>query len=322
MRWRWLVPMQVVVLLTGSSALRAEAESEPNLADRFLVRWASIQYKYNKSVTLHNGALLRVGTQSGSSKDLTLSCLVGIREPDRIVGTSREASITRITDGDGREMDMRLFPARPAQYYEGLRYGLRPLPPPRWKKALRSLLRLPPENDEGRFVAKLQPSEMEIRLNPVLLEQADPEIDVLEGYFYALVAESLDYVEVPFEANDRWVRVTPELEIRVRKAQCTQTKYEYDIETRAPGASDRRPLRVGYPVPSRAVVALQFIRDDGELTLSGGWSGGLPARVGGKASGPSYNARIKTIRLVVAVNASHRKIPFGLKHIPLPDPNE
>jgi hypothetical protein len=308
--------MQVVVLLSGAAAC------EPNLADRFDVRWSSI--RYDKSVTVCNQARLRMGAQSGNSKDLTLSCLIGIREPDRIVGTSREATITRITDGDGRDIDMRLFPARPARLYEGLRYGLRHLPRPRWVRTLRSILRLPAKWYTGRFVSELRPSEMEIRLNPVLLEQADGRIGLLEGYFYALVAESLDYMEVPFKPNDRWVPVTPELEIRVRRAQCTQSKYEYDIETRAPGRRDRRPwpLRVGYPVPSRLVVARQFIRADGEPALSGGWSGGLPARVGGNASGPSHNARIKAIRFVVAVNASHCKIPFELRDIPLPDPNE
>jgi hypothetical protein len=317
---RRLVVIVLLVLIAGSSAVRAEAETEPNLADRFDVRWASI--RYDKSITVCSQAGLRAGTESGSSEDVTLSCLIGILEPDRMVATSREASISRVTDGQGREIDEGLFPARPARYYERLRYGVRHLPRPRWMQAVRSILRLPAERYTGRFVSELRPSEMEIKLSPALLEQADGRIGRLEGYFYALVAESLEYVDVPFEPNDRWVRVTPELEIRVRKAHCTQSEYEYEIETRAPGRRDKRPLRVGYPVPGRFVVARQFICHDGRPIHPHGSPGGLPAAVSGKGREPSHNARIKAIRFVVAVNPSHCKVPFTLRNLPMLDPNE
>jgi hypothetical protein len=177
-----------------------------------------------------------------------------------------------------------------------------------------------PERTSPQLVTELQPSTLAMDLDPVLLTQSDGEITRLEGYFYALVAESIETIEVPFEPNDCWVRLTPELEIRVREAQCAESRYEYHIETRNGDVGGRPFLRVGEPMSSRLVCDRQFIDADGKPAGHFGPMGRLPGHIGGRGSGSGRNVQIETIRFVIAVRPTHRKVPFELEHVPLPDP--
>ncbi len=82
-----------------------------------------------------------------------------------------------------------------------------------------------------------------------------------------------------------------------------------------------RPLEVGQPLPGRMVVEQQFIGADGKSSFHPR-PGFLPAPIGGHGSGSGGNAPIKTIRFVVAVSPTERKIPFELSHVPLPNPDQ
>jgi len=321
MRWRSLIVVQVMLFSAGVAASRAESKTEPKLADCFNVRWSSIQF--NRSVVLRNPAQTPGGSQPTSSESLTLSCEVEVRDPNRVLGISREATIRGMTGGAGREINAESPPSRRPQYYEGLRYRPRMLPPsqpPRWKRVMRSLLRMAPKRTSPQLVTELQPSTLVMEFDPVLLAQGDGEITHIEGYFHALVAESLEYIEVPFEPNDCWVRLTPELEIRVREAQCGQSRYEYHIETRNGDVGGRPFLRVGEPMPGRLVFCRQLMDADGKRAGHFGPMGRLPGHIGGRGSGSGPNVQIEAIRFVIAVRPTHRKVPFALEHIPLPDP--
>ncbi len=108
-------------------------------------------------------------------------------------------------------------------------------------------------------------------------------------------------LDVPFEPNDQWVRLTPTLEIQLPQASCTASSFQYRLETR-PQSQDSRPLKPGDPLSSRLVVARQLIRPDGKpRDRPFGPSPWVPAPVGGGMSGSGPDCQIKTLRLVIAV---------------------
>jgi hypothetical protein len=273
-------------------------------------------------VQVHNPAVS--STKLEASESLSLSCEIVIRDPNLVLGTSREGVITQLTGSNGREIALSPAPSRsrPGQNYEGLQYQERftqPQAVPRWRAWLRSTLRLPRDTSfRPQLVTELRPSPMGLSLDMALLRQAGGELRSVKGYFHALLAESIENVDVPFEPNDTWVRLTPDLEIPVREASSTGSSFRFHIETRPPGGSYGRPLSVGDPLPSRS-----------------SWAGSCSARtasqrsrrilapacpVGGMGGRPQ--CQIETIRFLVAIRPTDCRIPFEFQHIPLPDPNQ
>jgi hypothetical protein len=313
------VVVYVLGVSVGFCAAGTESKREVELADRFEARWTSI--RYSKAVVLNNPAAAQRQARQEVSEGLTLSCEIAIRKPDLILGTCPEVVITELTDARGRRLDVTQPSRRSRHSYEGLRYHERfaqPGKPSRWRTLMRSVLRLPPPPIPGpQRVRELQPARMDIRLDMALLENNGQEIRCIKGHFHALAAESLDHVEVPFEPNDNWVPLTPDLEILVREATCAGSSYRYRIEA-SPQGSVMRRLCVGDSLPGRFVLAQQLIGADGKPTHYGPGFPHLPAHVGGSGSGGGGNSQITAIRYVIAVNPRECKVPFQLEDIPLP----
>ncbi len=323
-RVRRVVVVQVVLLLVDPFPVQAGSEFDAKAAAHFAPRWS--QVTYNKVVQVRNPAVS--STEREASENLSLSCEIVIRDPNLVLGTSREGVITQLTGRKGREIALSPAPSqsRPGQQYEGLQYQERPTRPPvvpRWRTWLRSTLRLPQDSTfRPQLVRELRPSSMGLSLDMAVLQQAGGELRSVQGYFHALMAESIDNVDVPFEPNDTWIRLAPDMEIRVREASSTGSSFRFNIETRPQGGSYGRPLSVGDPLPGRLVVGRQFLGADGKPT---GYFGGfwhLPAPVGGMGGGGGPNTPIKAIRFIVAIRPTECRIPFELQHIPLPDPNQ
>jgi hypothetical protein len=319
---RWSVGVQIIVILGGLSTGWAEPAVNAKITDYFKVNWSSVSY----DKTLNNPKVSSEKQQV--SERLSLSCEVEILKPDLTLGTSREGVITQLTDRSGRNIDAGTSSSVQSRMmripYEGLRYRTRFVQPPqpsRWLAYVRSILRLPRRaRSRPEPVSELQPSEIRVQLDTGLRERAEGEIGRIKGYFYALVAESIKYVEVPFEPNSNWVRLTGGLEIQVVKAQCTGSSYQYEIATRSQGQYDRM-LSAGDSVPRRIVMGRQFIGRDGKPIRHYSGYRRMPASAGGRGSGSgSRIGQVKTIRYMIAVNPAHYKIPFELEHIPLPKP--
>ena len=103
------------------------------------------------------------------------------------------------------------------------------------------------------------------------------------------------------------------------EAQSTESRYSYRIETRGEQAF-RGWLHPGIDLPNRLPLGQELLDKDGKSVHSP--SGGHPkltASLGGKGSGGTTSVGgVEKIRFVIAVNASHHKIPFELDDIPLP----
>jgi hypothetical protein len=215
--------------------------------------------------------------------------------------------------------------------YEGLRYHQRMSQPPktpRWKAFLYKYIRIPQKPFRPQLVNQLEPSRLQFELDLGLLGHTGKEIKSLKGYYYVLMAESIQHIEVPFEPNDQWVGLTDEIAIQVREAECKITgsrlKYNLDIEESRLGGERFNRISFGDYLPEKMVMGRQLIGKDGKSLDRHMGHGFLPAHVGGSSSGSRSGSGgvspIEKIRFVIAVNPKHCKIPFELKNIPLPNP--
>jgi hypothetical protein len=315
--------IQIIVLLFGLPIVSAGAGVDKKVTDLFKVNWESI--RYDKSVYRRNPEFTL--NDPSVRENLSLSGRIEIKDPNLVLGTCQQGIITEMTDHKGQKIDhSQELPRR--MYYEGLRYNQRYIQPqllPRWKTVIRSLLRTGPTSSRPELVNELQPARLEIQMNIRLLETPGGEIGSLKGYFYIIIAESLKYIDVPFEPNDNWVRLTDDMEVHVREAKCTTTsasrsRYSFDIEENWTGGPRTNRLSIEDYLPERIVTGRQFIGVDGKPTQHFMGMQSLPAHVAGSGYISGSDIQIKKIRFVIALNPSHYKVPFEFKNIPLPDP--
>ena len=323
-RLYWIVLITVTVLFMGSSPPRAESEPKPKIkvADHFKVSWSSITY--DKKVSLRNPAVS--GDQEQEvSETLLLSFEVESLDPNLVLGICREFMIEEVTDGEGANIEFAPMSSRSSQMdYEALHYRrryVRPPKPVRWKTAIRYVLRLPPKaKTQGRWVVELEPNRMQIGLDVGLSKRGGGEIGRVKGHFYALVAESLEHVELPFKPSDNWVRLTPYMEIRLREAQCTEKRFSFYTNRRPQGGASMRTMSTQDYLPGRVVAARELIGENGKPISHSFGIQRLPAHLLEGTNGGGSDCLIKSIRFVIAVNPTHHEIPFVLEHIPLPKP--
>ena len=317
--WR-VITVDMLVLLAGLPVAWAGSRLDVKAADYFTVKWSRIGY--TKADAIQNTS----ATKQETSENLVLSCPITIRDPNMVLGTLQQGVVTQVTGRKGQDISVDSPPQQQVFPYERPRYQQRftqPPKEPRWRSALRSVLRLSPTRiPTPRLVWELQPSQMNLQLDTKALDQAGGQLRQVKGYFHALVAESVENVDVPFERNDRWVRLTPNLEVRLSQASCTTSSYQYRVET-YPQNDGSPPLRLSDPLPARLVVARQLIGPDGKPREDHfGQPPWLPMHVGGAMSGPYADYQIKALRFVIAINPAHCRIPFEFQRVPVPDPNQ
>jgi len=301
---------------------QAKLEFNTKVAKCFKVSWHSITY----SKTLYNPAVSAKGRDQKVSESLSVSCEAEILDPKLVVGTCKKPIIEQVTDSKGRDTDISRAQPRSSRmymYYDTPRYRpSRTLTPPSPLAQLEgkaSALKLPlrPRHRLQRSM-ELQPVRMGIKLDPGLLGQGQREIGRVKGYFHALIAESFEHVEVPFKANDKWVRLTSDVEIQVHKAWHTGSAARFDIRQRGRGTRARR-LHVEDRLSGGIVVDREFIGAGGQPDTPFRGRRSLPGPIGGPGR---YNIgrRIEKIDYLIAVGPSHHRIPFEFEHIPLPGP--
>ncbi|MHC4700778.1 MAG: hypothetical protein ACYTFQ_09395, partial [Planctomycetota bacterium] len=232
-----------------------------------------------------------------------------------------------ITDGQGEEVPTTLARSPPGYtQYSPLHYRTRyvsPPKPPKWKTAVRSALRLPPKQSASRQLAtELDPSRARIALDVGLTKGTDMKMATVKGHFYALIAESFKYVELPFEPNDSWVRLTHDQEVSIRDAWQRGSSYYLNTQTRPHKASFTGHLYPEGFLPEQMVVDRQLINQEGKRIDRYLGSMRLPFTVREDLSGGGSRVEgtIEKVRYKIAVNPAHQKIPFTLENIPLPKP--
>lgn len=272
---------------TTRNSYAEDSQFGSKVADSLNVRWRSITYEKR----LYNPALTSNKQGQPRAERLSLLCEVDMPEPELVLGTCNDSVIGQITDSQGRNVEIGPVPSRSILVYRDK---------PRFMVS-RTYVGL----DGGP-----EPTRLRVELDGGLCKRVSGEIR-LKGHFYALIAESLEYVDLPFEPNDNWVSITPDVEIRVRKAQNEANRYRFEIEQRPDNVRQVIGMRVGDPLPSGFVVDRQIIIQTSAMGADGAGSFGS---IGGSGSG---SGRAEKIRYTIAVNPAHQTIPFELEQIPL-----
>jgi len=264
-----------------------DLESGSKVADGLNVRWRSLEY----TKTLYNPAFTSNKQGQSKAESLSLSCKVDMPEPELVLGTCNDSVIEQITDSQGRDVEIGNIPSRSIFVYRDR---------PRFRVS-----RMYVGLDGGP-----EPTPLRVELDCGLYKRVSGDFG-LKGHFYALIAESFEYVDLPFEPNDNWLSITSDVEIRVREARNEALRYRFEIEQRPENVRQAFGMRVGDPLPSRFVVDRQIIVQKSSVGAGGSSSSGS---IGGSGSG---TGRAEIIRYKIAVNPTHQAIPFELEHIPL-----
>lgn len=311
----------VVVYSLGMAAARAEADANSKLADNFKVSLVSIKYPAAPPFSRSPGV-------EQTAEQLRFDCEIAMSDANLVLGVSQRGTIAKIRKDGGQTVDV---PEQKSSERMGMLYiyhspryrrqFVAQMKAPKWKTVIRSILRLPPPIGRWpKWSDRLVPSQMTLELDSGLIGQDSEKLDCVEGYLYVVMAESFEYIDVPFKPSEKWVRLTADLEIRVLEARTTESHYDFRIETRRGERAFRTPLSPASDLPDRFPVDRQLRGRDGRpFGRRSGPIFGLPS-VGGRGSGGgSKIGPIEKIRFVIAVNPSHHKIPFALEDIPLPE---
>jgi len=301
---------------------QVRAQFNEKVAKCFEVNWISITY----SKTLYNPVVSTNSKEQGVSEKLSVRCEAEILDPKLIVGTCNIPIIEQITDGKGRDTDIsRAQPYSIRMFYRSLQYrpSLIPTLPSaliQWEGKARTALGLPLlARHRPKRGPELQPVRLSIQLDPGLLRQDPVEIGCIKGYFHALTAESVKHVEVPFKPDNKWVRLTSEVEIQVNKAWHIGTAARFDIRQRWRTGGSAHRLFVGDSLPDGIVVERQFIGKSSWREMPFKLGRSLPVPIGGSGS-HNVGQRIENIDYLIATSPNHNRIPFEIEHIPLPKP--
>ena len=308
-----------------SSAQRLPEQVKPQfnkeVADCLEVNWNSITY----SKTIYNPAVSGKSQDQVVSEKLSVRCEARILDPKLIIGTCDIPVIEQIIDGKGRETDIsRAQPRSNRMYYSTLEYkpSLTPTLPSSlfyWEGRARLALGLPLRARHlPKHASVLQPVRMGIQLDPGLLRRDTGEIESIKGYFHPLTAESSKHVEVPFKPDNKWVRLTSDVEIQVRKAWHTGTMARFDIRQRGRTGAAASYLYVGDSLPDAIVVERQFIGKESRPKPPVKFGRSLPGPIGG-SGGSDTGRQVEKIDYLIATSPKYNRIPFEIEHIPLPE---
>lgn len=224
------------------------------------------------------------------SADLSLQCNITVPDPCLVVAWCPDPVIEEVTDSRGRVLDVKLE-----------------------QKSSQSYSWSPREF-----------SSFNVDLDPVLSEEVGGEIKRLKGYCNILMAESLEHIDLPFAPSDEWIRLTPDVEIRVTEALNVESMYHCRIDVRDTiGKLGEEPfdnvimgVHVGDPLPDRLLLLPTIVAQNNSGFGGGGMGyGGTQGKGVIEGSGIGWADKI---RFNFRINPSNRRVPFEITNIPLP----
>ena len=274
-----------------------ESDSGREIAELFkVVNWASITY----TKTLRNPSFCENPSER-TAENLTLRCQIEMPEPELVIGWLNDPVIEQITDTQGNSFDFYQVQNNSGLYYTQNHSTTH-------QRSGRS--------SKGQE-EKTKRISLNVNLNEVFNKGIEGEIKQIRGHCKVLTAESVEYVDLPFEPNDKWVRVSPEMEIKVLEAKNLDGSYRYSINVNKTSQMRRRPmLPIGEALPNRLASGPTIIEQ-----RKAGNSGSLGGSMGNMGTGVmrgSGAGRAEKIRYTIGVNPAHRVVPFEIVDVILP----
>lgn len=288
------------------ASITAQKENSPasvKTARGLNVHWSRVEY-YKE---LRNPDIPPQYQNSLEPERFSISFVIKMADPRLLLGISIDPTIEKIKDSRGVVIDINQKPPQTKRLYHNV--------------TLMSWLTTINLNHPERTKIPTEQCTPRMELDTSLHERLGNRIGLLKGYYEGLMAESFEYIDVPFRPNKNWVRLTEEVEIRVVDARNVPNAYYYNIEQYPEDAISAKRVAIGEQLPHKLVVGRQMIGRNhsivsagGSFTISGGGSG---AGIGGKGEGIGS---AETIRYIIAVNPAHVIIPVELRDIPLSVP--
>lgn len=283
---------------TGNTTAVGAFQDGTKTVSDVTVHWNALTYRK----MLYNPSVRPQYRDSRGTESLSLSCEILMADPRLLLGIIPDPVIEKIEDSRGNEVEFSQKPPASGRRYVQDVFFIR------WMREIN--LNHP---ERTRMPAEHNPPNME--LGAGLRERLGGKIGLLKGYYEALMAESIEYIDLPFRPDENWVRLTEDVEIRVAQARNVPDVYHYDIEQRPAIAPAANRISTADPLPGRLVVGRQMIGRNDSMISAG--SGGGPGSIGGKGDGIG---RAEGIRYVIAVNPAPVRIPFELRQIPVSVP--
>ncbi|MHC4518575.1 MAG: hypothetical protein ACYTAS_08310 [Planctomycetota bacterium] len=323
-RWSYVRCWGAVALLIGGAictpGVTGESAGDPNEAgwdvtDRFAFVWDSVEVSsqvFNPSYT---------GRRDLYECDRTLAVAgkIHILDANDLVGMQvSDPNVLEVVDGDGNNVRWAPLPVRPIRQYQALKYE--------WPI---------PRNPFATPEPVLQPYDVSVSFCVDLSQELGPSLSLFQWCAYAVYAEDVIEVDVPFEASDDWIEAAPGLQIRVTKATVECCDYTYWTEVRHGGgtvqAFDAR-LSPAEPIADYLVMRTLPLDAQGQPVSAAEddrvspaiWSERVDSTSWGTAKCGGWllvlitQAEIKSIRHVIVVHPAEVKVPFTLTDLPLP----
>ena len=170
-------------------------------------------------------------------------------------------------------------------------------------------------------------------------------MDPAEGYpsllrelgfsLYALTAEYIQYIEVPFRASDQWIAILPDYQLKIEEAVSEGKNYAYRMLFRYTGQGERPSshisVREDEPLPRYWDMGLTFLNAEGKDVFKVAGPGSSGSSRGSSGSGEGHGVysatghgecgacgAVKTILFRFAVNPSEVELSYVLNDIPVP----
>jgi hypothetical protein len=187
---------------------------------------------------------------------MSLSGIIDIIDSNGLIGWAQSPSSVKAYDQNGQLIASSTTDSSLVRWYQQPMSWHLPDNFPTWMKLNRVSLNLPVEPDVAY---------------PDVLSSVEWTMNVL-------VADEAKTVDIPFQASDTWVELTPGMEILVEQATAEQGKYQYRIQLRYDPAqvdcltSGMVSLWRDEALPAAAVLKMDVVNAQGESVRSG--SGG------------------------------------------------
>ncbi len=299
-------------LVYGNNTKKPETlHFDGNAGDLMRVRWKSILMKK----TLYNPAVSTKERSSNESETMTVTCDIEMPEYQLVLGVCSEPIITQVSDSRDNVLDVNQ--EKNARQYK---YSFNPV-------AIMERIKGGDTRMPEGWPKHPKHGEQKLDISSMLHEPIEGGIGRIKGYFNILVADSIEYIELPYEPGYEWIELTPDLQIKVAEAQNISGMYHYNIDVITNTQKHYKMIgvpeaSVGDTLPSRFVFSIGTVEPPKPFAMySGGFNaGGTQWRVKdgkGVMSGQGYGV-VDKFRIAIANNPSHHEIPFEIERIPLP----
>ncbi len=294
------------------TANKAEKEDEltpEQLAEQLEFDWQSINIQASRGLK---------APAASASRSLSIYGQVKIVKELDILAIAQQTDLTEATDDNGN--DLVTGEAKPGAQPALMPRVVRALaggavrPAPVQQRYYQFPHRNPPQPP---WFGSLNPMGINVNLN--LNQAAVPsKLAKVKGTIAILVGKVQAPVDIALAASDEWTELTPDLSLRLTKAEIDGSSIQYQLESRGDDAIKNFHGWVGQnqPLPKTMITKVAFIDEFNQEHEIHTGSAFNPNTSG--SAGFGNTGRLRTMRFVAAKDVHEVAMPFEIKDIDVP----